>query len=518
MTSTYPQVLGQCITITEESGLRHCYLSGLEEVPNQTHAVAIRSTDDVLLDYGCLTTLKKGLISLSSDYGLHSAANKMTFNNAVDPNHSIDRILKRTLQELSELHSKMIHEEFLKTIEFARNAKHCLSKKTLRRESAALFPSLNCYLRSKLLQPIPTWCETRFRSLTEVVETIAKAKDVLLELEKAEGDPNQRFLVSIPSFRFIMPLNDLLQNVFKPVINFADSQKFQQNGEMISVYEAILSWACIPTDTNNFAIELKKCIVAAVMEQITDGKYAFDSVEQSSLVKDRLLPNELVTMYGCVPRKKCRLEKVRFILKKGGFKKEAEVVLQHVESNNLKEKAINQIKKYDLILNADLNAVSNSPSPQHSGTESSELSDEETAQRSNLSSRSTGNPESIDGELKRYEDDSGEGSYENFKIIAKDLKWDFRKSATGLILQNAHLMNYWKLKKAIFPRLAKIMLFVLRTPCSSSPLERFFSSINLQTSSHAANRTIEYIEQINQVSPKNDQFITVMNDLYAKYK
>ena len=518
MTSTYSHILGHCITITDENNTRHCYLAEFDEVPNQTHPVATRSTEEVLLDFGCLSTLKKGFISLSSDYGLHAAALKMTFNVAVDPNHTIDRLIRRTLQELPELHSAMIKDEFSKTIKFARNAKHCLSKKALRREPAELFPSLNDYLSAKLLTPIQTWCETRFRSLTVVIETIAKAKDVLLELEKDDENPNQRHLASLPSFRFIMPLHDMLQNAFKPVINFADSQQFQQNGELISVYESLLSWACIPTDTNNFAIELKKCLVSAIMEQILDGKYVWDNQEKSSLVKNRLLSNELVAMFGCPPRKKCRLEKIRFILKKGGFKKEAELVLDYVDAHDLKEKAISQIKKYDLILNSDRNDVSNRPSPRHSGTESSELSDEEPAPRAHSSSTSTRNSDSIESELKRYEKDSGEGSYENFKLIAKELNWDFRKSAKGLILQNSHLMEYWKLKKAIFPRLANIMLFVLRTPCSSSPLERFFSSINLQTSSHASNRTVEYIEQINQINPKNDQFITVMNNLFQKYK
>ena len=195
------------------------------------------------------------------------------------------------------------------------------------------------------------------------------------------------------------------------------------------------------------------------------------------------------------------------------------MILQFVDSDKLNEKAINQIKKFDAILNTDIDSNTPQESPIHSGTESSELSDEEQAEKSHASSgRAHNHDASIESELKRYEDESGPGSYENFKLFAKELKWDFRKSAQGLILQNAHLMTYWKSKTTAFPRLSKIMIFVLRTPCSSSPLERFFSSINLQTSSHAANRTIEYLEQLNQISPKNDNFITVLNDLYTKFK
>lgn len=495
-------------------------MTALEEVENSSHPVAIRSTEEVLLDYGILSTLKKGFISLSSDYGLFNAAKKMTFNNAVDPNHTIDRLLKRTVNEIPETYSKTIYEQFSKTIEFAQNAKHCLSKKALRRESDELFPSLNCYLRSNQLTPIPTWTQVRFRSLAGVIDAIFKAKDVLLELEKADEDPNQRFLVSMPSSRFIVPLQDMLQNAFMPIINFADSQKFQQTGELFPMYESLLNWACVTTDTNNFAIELKKCLVSAVMEQITGGQFAFNNKVQTSMVKNRLTSNELVVLYGCPTRKNCRLEKIRFILKKGGFTQEADIILQYLDANNLKETAINQIKEYDVILNAELNLVSsNRESPTHSGTESSELSDEEPAQRSNVSSTSRGATDAtIESELMRYEDESGEASYNNFKVIAKQLNWEYRKSAKGLLLHNSHLMAYWNLKKTSFPRLAKIMLFVLRAPCSSSPLERFFSSINLQTSSHASNRTTEYIEQINQISPKNDEFFTVMNNLYEKYK
>lgn len=486
-------------------------------MPSQDHDVAIRSTEEVLLDFGCLSTLKKGLITLNSDYGLFSAAEKMTWNNAVDPNHTIDRIIKRTVLELPKLFAKQIEDEFAKTTKFARDAKHCLSKKALRREPAELFPSLNCYLTAKEVKPIPTWCETRFRSLAEVIDSIFKAKEVLRELEMAENDPNQRFLSSIPSFRFITPLQDMIQIAFKPAIQFADSQQFQQTGELIPIYESLLNWACIPADTNNLSIELKKCLVSAVMEQITGGNYVFNNQEQHSLVKTRLLSNELVAIYGCPPRKKCRLEKIRFILKKGGFQKEAEMILKFVEEKNLKDVAITQIKQFDLILNGHLDSNSPTVSPSHSGTESSELSDEETPQRSH-SNLTRNHDASIESEMKNYEDESGQGSYENFKSFAEKMNWNFRKSAQGLILQNTNLMAYWNSKKHAFPRLANIMLFVLRTPCSSSPLERVFSSINLQTSAHAANRTIEYIEQINQISPKTDNFFSVLNELYTKYK
>ena len=507
------------MTITDQKGNRHSYLAALEEVSSSAHIPAIEATKDVLLDFGCLNSLEEGWISLNSDYGLHSAATQMTWNAAVDPNHSIDRLLKRTINEIPKEYSAMIYEQFEKTIEFAKNAKHCLSKKTLRRESAELFPSLNCFLQSKSLKPIPTWTTVRFRSLADVVNAISNAKDALNELEMAENNPNQRFLNSMPSFRFIAPLQDMIQKAFLPVINFADSEQCQQNGDLISIYESLLNWACIASDTNNYSIELKKCLVSAVMEQITGGQFVFDNKVQKSMVKNRLLPNELVAMYGCPSRKSCRLEKVRYILKKGGFKQEAEMILEYVDKENLKAQAVDQIKRFDSILNPEQEQAVNNDSRRHSGTESSELSDEEPARRPNLGTRSISDTRfSIDDELKRYEAESGEGSYENFKRFAKELNWDFRKSAQGFIQQNVHLMTYWKSKQPFFPKLAKIMLFVLRTPCSSSPLERFFSSITLHTSDHAANRSTEYIEQINQISPKNDKFFTVMNELFAKYK
>ena len=517
MTSETDTVLGQCLSITDQKGNRHCYLTALEEVTSSAHDPAIIATEEVLSDYGCRTSLEKGYITLNSDYGLHAAAVRMTWNNAVDPNHTIDRLLKRALEELPQIYSITISEQFEKTTKFARDAKHCISKKQLRREPPELFPSLNCFLKSKSLTPIPTWTEVRFRSLADVVDTISKAKDTLLELEMSENDPNERFLQSMPSFRFISPLQDMLQNAFMPLINFSDSQQCQQNGELVPMYESILNWACIASDTNNYSIELKKCVVAAVMEQITGGQFVFDNQVQNSLVKNRLTPNELVSLYGCPPRKTCRLEKIRYILRKGGFKKEAELILNYVEEENLKQSAIDQIKQFDSILNPRQRTVVNQ-SPIHSGTESSELSDEEPQSRSRRRRRVPEPVTTIEDELKQYEDDSGEGSYENFKAFAKERQWSFRKSSQGLILQNENLMAYWKSKIAHFPRLAKVMLFVLRTPCSSSPLERFFSSITLQTSSHASNRTTEYVEQINQISPKNDDFFTVMNELYAKFQ
>ena len=491
----------------------------LEPVPNSAHLPAIKATKEVLRDYSCHNLLEEGFISLNSDYGLHPAALKMTWNTGVDPNHTIDRLIKRSINEIPKDYSDTIYEQFEKMIEFAKTAKHCLPKRILRRESAELFPSLNCFLESKSLKEIPTWTEVRFRSLADVVDAISNAKDVLNELEMADNNPNQRFLNSMPSFRFIVPLQDMIQRAFLPVINFADSEKYQHSGDLIAIYESLLNWACIVSDTNNYSIELKKCLVSAIMEQITGGQFVFNNVVEKSLVKNRLLPNELVAMYGCPPRKKCRLEKVRFILKKGGFKQEAELILQYVDNQNLKEKAIDQIKRYDSLLNPEPANAPNLESPRHSGTESSELSDEEPSRRFNPGTRSIADSNtSIEDELKRYESESGEASYEKFKRFAKELKWDFRKSAQGFIPQNTYLMTYWKSKQAFFPKLAKIMLFVLRTPCSSSPLERFFSSINLHTSDHAANRTAEYIEQINQISPKNDEFFSVMNELYAKYK
>ena len=148
-------------------------MTALEPVSSSAHDPAIEATEEVLRDYGLLSSLEKGYISLNSDYGLHAAAARMTWNTAVDPNHSIDRLLKRTINEIPEENSVTIYEQFEKTIEFAKNAKHCLSKKTLRGESAELFPSLNCFLQSKSLKPIPTWTTVRFRSIATVVDAIS---------------------------------------------------------------------------------------------------------------------------------------------------------------------------------------------------------------------------------------------------------------------------------------------------------------------------------------------------------
>ena len=101
-----------------------------------------------------------------------------------------------------------------------------------------------------------------------------------------------------------------------------------------------------------------------------------------------------------------------------------------------------------------------------------------------------------------------------FNLDAANEGWEYKKSATGFIQQNAHMMTYWKGMVHILPRLSKIMLFVLQAPCSSSSLERYFSTISLNTSAHASNRDTEYIEQINQNHPQNDEFFAELNRLY----
>ena len=67
-----------------------------------------------------------------------------------------------------------------------------------------------------------------------------------------------------------------------------------------------------------------------------------------------------------------------------------------------------------------------------------------------------------------------------------------------------------------FPRLSKIMLFILQAPCSSSPLERYFSTITLNTSPIAANRTTEYLEQVEQTNALTDSFFTVLDTLSSE--
>ena len=60
------------------------------------------------------------------------------------------------------------------------------------------------------------------------------------------------------------------------------------------------------------------------------------------------------------------------------------------------------------------------------------------------------------------------------------------------------------------------MLYILQAPCSSSPLERYFSTITLNTSPIAANRTTEYLEQVDQVNALNDSFFEILETLASE--
>ena len=342
-------VLGMAISITNSKGERITYPIAFEHTEGETHAEAVEKADQVLDDYGLLASIHAGHITVISDYALWGASKEMTFNTSVDFNHSVDRIIKRTVVELLPKFSQEAVAQFKKTTKLSNYAHKSLSKAEMRR-MPDVEPTLNEYLQSKGSKVIPTYTSVRFRSSYQVVEAMHSGKSTLLELVADEMNPNHRHVANLPNMAFVEALFDLMET-FIPLINFCDSAKTKQAGEYIAETEYLLQYAVSNSlPDNEFAVALKKSLIAAILEQLI-GHYIVEDETISSAVRTRLLPNELVLMYGCLPRKACMLEKVRFILKNGGYHTDAQLVKDFATQKDLKTQAIIQIKKYDSLLN-----------------------------------------------------------------------------------------------------------------------------------------------------------------------
>ena len=345
------QVLGTALTLPNAEGKRISYLMAFEHTIGETHPEAISTVEKVLDDYGLLGAVHAGYITMTSDYALWGASKSMTFNTAVDFNHSIDRLIKRSVKDLLPKFSEEAVTEFKKTTKLSHDAKKSLTKAELRTLPDSVEPNLNEFLQSKGIKKIPSYTEVRFRSLYYVIEAMHSGKSTILELVGDESNPNHRHVANIPNMAFVEALFDMMENAFMPLINFCDSTRTRQGGEYIAETEFLLQYACSDSLADNqFATALKKSLIAAILEQLI-GHYIVDDETVPSAVRTRLLPNELVLMYGCLPRKACMLEKVRFILKNGGQFAEAQLVKDFATEKNLKAQAKIQIKKYDSIIN-----------------------------------------------------------------------------------------------------------------------------------------------------------------------
>ena len=532
VTNSTKFVLGVSVTITSDDGERNSYLLGFPSAVNEEHDEGEKILDTVLDDYGLTNAVIDGTITANSDYACNGLANRYTFNTAVDPNHTMDRLLTRMIKELMPKFSPSCENEFKKLKTLTHYARKSIPKKQLRKESPELEASLNDYLLHKGLKIIESYTEVRFRSLHNSIKSIMNAKSVLLELVNDQDNPNHRHVIDLPNMAYLEPLYDFLENVFMQLVNFCDSEKNLQAGEYLPQVEFLLQWACSDQyEQNNFGKQLQNCLVAVIMEQLI-GCYVLEGEKIQSSVRSRLLPNEIAIMYGTFQRKNCLLEKVRHILKKNNRQQEAKYVKQFAKTEKLKDVARDQIKKYDTLLNgapnldetdsnlmnefAESDDSDDSPGPStRSTTSSRNRSTSSSINRSASSSQSNSfrRKSPIEQELQKY--DELDASYlKTFAQFADNRGWNFRKDANGFILQNEHNQKYWEGMVHILPRMTKIMLHLLKTPVSSSNLERFFSTISLNSSSHASKRDMEYLEEINQIHPKSKKFFETLEKLY----
>ena len=527
LTCSTDYVLGSCLTLTSKEGERCNYLLELPETVGETHPEAKMVLTDTLKAYGLFQSVKNGHITAVSDYALHGVSSWLSFNHAVDGNHSIDRLIKRTLVELLPKFSTDAVEEFKKLQKFTTRAGKCLTKRELRQLPPSTQPCLNDYLVSQGGYVIKSFSEVRFRGTYNNVKSMVDAKPFILPLVGQENDPNHRHVLNLPNWAYIEVVHDMLSNCFLPLINFNDSEKNLQTGDYLPQVEFLLEWACLKEfEGNEFAKPIQDCLVATVLEQLV-GAYILDRRIEKSSVRNRLLGNELICIYGSVPRRACTLSKIRHILESGGKFDEARLVKDYVKENRLQNTAKDLIKRYDLMLNGDPDQDDGFDSRILEEFMDSDDSDiippnrNRSNQRSTSSSRPSSSSSSyltmnvLDKEIEKY-DKMDKTLLTSFATFCDTNNWPFKKTDKGLILQNPHLREYWKNMMHIFPRLSKIMLFVLFTPASSSCIERFFSTFSLNTNSIAANRTTEIMELYNQNNPKNKKFFELLNTLYTE--
>ena len=509
-------VLGVSASITKKNE-RISYLLGFPAAHGEARVETIDLISSVFEDFDILEPVKSGLITANSDYMLNSTARELSFNNAVDPNHTIDRLLKRVTKELMPNFSQECMQQFQKLNSITSYARKQMTKTELRKHSSDLEPSLNDYLKKKGAHPIKSYTAVRFRSLYATVKSWMDVKPLMLDLVNDSMDPNHIHVQNMPDYMYLEVLFDMLENAFIPIINFCDSQQTLQAGEYIAQIEFLLQWACSDKYADNdYGKHFQNCLVAAAMEQVI-GEYMVDGQVKKSQVRTRLLPNEVAIMFGTFPRKNCLLEKMRHILKEGNRTEEAAMIKKFAKEKDLKKIATEQFHKYDLLLNDE---PVNDPSDSAIMNEFVESDDSDCGTSQNLfaNNRSTSSSSSfvqrspIDQELQKW-NNLDISFTKNFYSFAQTEEWQFKKDATGFILQNKHNQSYWKGMVHVLPRMSKIMQFLLKTPVSSSNLERYFSTISLNSHSIASRRDMEYLEEINQVHSNNHKFFSALNEL-----
>ena len=516
MTNETGKVFGVSVSITMKKE-RISYLLGFPAAHGEARVESIDLLTRVLDDYDILEAVQSGLITANSDYKLNSTARDLSFNNAVDPNHTVDRLVKRVTEELMPKFSQDCMQQFEKLNSMTTYARKQMTKTELRNHPSNLEPSLNDFLKKKGAQPIKSYTKVRFRSLYTTVKSWMNVKPLMLELVNDSLDPNHIHVQNMPDYMYLEVLFDMLENAFIPIINFCDSQQTLQAGEYIAEIEFLLEWACSNKYADHeYGKHFQNCLVAAVMEQLI-GEYRLNGKVVQSQVWTRLLPNEVAIMFGTFPRKNCLFEKVRHILKEGNRIEEAKMVKKFAKDKDLKEMAKEQFQKYDALLNDEPDNMQSDSAIMNEFLESDDSDDASTPNlfqnRSASSSSSYLQRSPIDQELYKW-NNLDISFTKNFYSFSQDEDWQFKKDAKGLVLQNQHNQKYWQGMVHILPRMSKIMQFLLKTPVSSSNLERYFSTISLNTHSIASRRDMEYLEEINQVHTNTKKFFSVLDELF----
>ena len=516
VTNETGKVFGVSVSITMKKE-RISYLLGFPAAHGEARVESIDLLTRVLDDYDILEAVQSGLITANSDYKLNSTARDLSFNNAVDPNHTVDRLVKRVTEELMPKFSQDCMQQFEKLNSMTTYARKQMTKTELRNHPSNLEPSLNDFLKKKGAQPIKSYTKVRFRSLYTTVKSWMNVKPLMLELVNDSLDPNHIHVQNMPDYMYLEVLFDMLENAFIPIINFCDSQQTLQAGEYIAEIEFLLEWACSNKYADHeYGKHFQNCLVAAVMEQLI-GEYRLNGKVVQSQVWTRLLPNEVAIMFGTFPRKNCLFEKVRHILKEGNRIEEAKMVKKFAKDKDLKEMAKEQFQKYDALLNDEPDNMQSDSAIMNEFLESDDSDDASTPNlfqnRSASSSSSYLQRSPIDQELYKW-NNLDISFTKNFYSFSQDEDWQFKKDAKGLVLQNQHNQKYWQGMVHILPRMSKIMQFLLKTPVSSSNLERYFSTISLNTHSIASRRDMEYLEEINQVHTNTKKFFSVLDELF----
>ena len=177
VTNETSKVFGVSVQVTVEKE-RFSYLLGFPSAESEARVESIDLLTTVLEDYELLDAVKSGLITANSDYKLNSTARQLSFNNAVDPNHTVDRLVKRVTKELMPKFSQDCMQQFEKLNSMTTYARKQMTKTELRNHPSNLEPSLNDFLKKKGAQPIKSYTKVRFRSLYATVKSWMDVKPI----------------------------------------------------------------------------------------------------------------------------------------------------------------------------------------------------------------------------------------------------------------------------------------------------------------------------------------------------